>query len=148
MKPSLTGLSHLSLSVSDLAAVTDFWVDVFGFESLNDDPRFRLLLHRETRMAVIVTDHGGAVTGPFDERNPGLDHVALAVGDTDSLVRWQADLEERGIINSGIVESEAGHHLNLRGPGNLPIELFVLNGETAEALGLPAARCGVRVAGR
>ena len=136
MRPSLTGLSHLSLSVSDLPAATDFWVEVFGFESLNDDPRFRLLIHREARVAVTVTDHGGAVTGPFDERNPGLDHVALAVGDTDSLAQWHAELEERGIVNSGIVESEAGHHLNLRGPNNLPIELFVLNDETAEALGL------------
>jgi glyoxylase I family protein len=138
MRPSLTGLSHLSLSVSDLAAATEFWVDAFGFESLNDDPRFRLLIHREARVAVTLTDHGGDVTGPFDEHNLGLDHVALAVGDTDSLDQWQADLEGRGIVNSGIVESEAGHHLNLRGPGNMPIELFVLKDEAAEALGLRA----------
>ena len=136
MTPSLVGLSHLSLSVPDLAAAVDFWVGVFGFEPLNDDPRFQFLLHREARLAVILTDHGGAVTGQFDEANPGLGHLALAVGDTDILRQWQAELDKRKIVNSGLVESDAGHHLNLRGPDSLPIELFVPNDETAEALGL------------
>ena len=75
-------------------------------------------------------------TGQFDEGNLGLDHLALAVGDTAILRQWQAELNKRKIINSGIVESDAGHQLNLRGPDSLPIELFVLNDETAEGLGL------------
>jgi catechol 2,3-dioxygenase-like lactoylglutathione lyase family enzyme len=78
-----------------------FWVEVLGFEPRNDDPEFRLVFHREARLAVVVTDHAGTVQDRFDEHHPGLDHLALAVADLDDLERWRARLDEHGVPHSG-----------------------------------------------
>ena len=38
--------------------------------------------------------------------------------------------------HSEVVESDLGHHLNLRAPEGIAVELFVLRGEVAAALGV------------
>ena len=40
------------------------------------------------------------------------------------------------VPHSPVVQSDAGHHLNLRAPDNFPIELFVLTDAGAIQLGL------------
>jgi catechol 2,3-dioxygenase-like lactoylglutathione lyase family enzyme len=134
--PALAGVSHLSFSVPDLESAVAFWRDVLGFESQNDDPAYRFLLHRDARIAVILTSHGGAVRGPFSEHNPGLDHVSLAVSDPDELRRWAAQFPGPDGQPTPVVESDAGWHLNVRGPDDFPIELFVLNDTAAVAMAL------------
>ncbi len=139
MTPNLLGVSHLAFSVPDLAAAVRFWVEVLGFEPVNDDPQFRFLLNRTARMAVVVTDHGGAVEGVFDENRPGLDHLGLAVPDLDTLEAWRTTLDGHGVTHSGVVATDAGWHLNLRGPGNFPIEFYVMSEAFAGSLGLDPA---------
>ena len=143
MTPSLVGVSHLSFSVPDLAETTRFWVEVLGFTSVNDDPQFRFLFHHAARVAVILTDHGGTVRDVFDEHHPGLDHLALAVTDIDTLEQWRTTLDERGLPHSGLVASDGGWHLNLRAPGNFPVELFVIDESFARSLGLDPAEPAV-----
>jgi catechol 2,3-dioxygenase-like lactoylglutathione lyase family enzyme len=136
MTPSLLGLSHLTLSVADAGAAAQFWTEVMGFETFVENPRYRFFLHPGARLAVLVTDHASAVTGPFDELRVGLDHLALAVPDMPSLRSWEQRLTTLGVPNSGITETEAGHHLNLRAPDNLPIELFVMSASMLSTLDL------------
>lgn len=136
MSPRLLGISHLGLSVPD-PAVADFFIDVLGFESISDEPDVRFVVHRDARIAIAFTTHDGSVTGNFDEHNPGLDHLALAVSDVSTLADWAADLRRRGVDTSGVVESDAGHHLNFRAPGHLPIELFVISDAMAQAVSIP-----------
>ena len=136
MNTPVLGLSHVSLSVPDLADAVPFWVDVLGFEPLNDDAAYRFLLHRDARLAVVLTDHAGTVHGRFDEHNAGLDHLALAVGDLDTLQHWAAALKARGVPMSGVVTSDAGHHLNFRAPGDVPLELFVIDERALASLEL------------
>ena len=136
MSTPVRGLSHVSLSVPDLADAVRFWVEVLGFEPLNDDAAYRFLLHRDARLAVVLTDHAGAVRGRFDEHNAGLDHLALAVGDLDTLQDWAAALAARGVATSGVIASDAGHHLNFRAPGDVPLELFVIDEQALASLEL------------
>ena len=134
--PALAGISHLSFSVPDLKAAVAFWRDGLGFEPQNDDPEYRFLLHRDARIAVILTAHSGAVRGTFSELNPGLDHLALAVRDADELRRWAERFPGPDGRPTPVVESDAGWHLNVRGPDDFPIELFVINEAMAATLGL------------
>jgi catechol 2,3-dioxygenase-like lactoylglutathione lyase family enzyme len=134
--PALAGVSHLSFSVPELEPAVTFWCDVLGFEPQNDGEEYRFLLHRDARMAVILTSHSGAVRGPFSEHNPGLDHVAFAVRDPDELRRWAERFPGPDGAPAPVVESDSGWHLNVRGPGDFPVELFVLNEAAAAALGL------------
>jgi catechol 2,3-dioxygenase-like lactoylglutathione lyase family enzyme len=132
----MLGISHMSLSVADMDTAARFWTQVMGFETFVEDPRYRFFLHRGARLAVLVSDHESAVTGPFDELRVGLDHLAFAVPDVESLRAWEQRLNTLEVPNSGITESDGGHHLNLRAPDNLPIELYVMNASMLSSLGL------------
>jgi glyoxylase I family protein len=114
MTPSVLGISHVSLSVADMDAAARFWTEVMGFETFVEDPRFRFFIHRGAHLAVLVSDHESGVTGPFDELRIGLDHLAFAVPDVESLRSWEQRLTTLGVPNSGITETDGGHHLNLR----------------------------------
>lgn len=135
MIPSVLGISHVSLSVADVDAAARFWTEVMGFETFAEDPRYRFLIHRGAHLGLSVSDHESAVTGPFDELRTGLDHLALAVPDIESLRSWEQRLTTLGVPNSGITETDAGHHLNLRAPDDVPLELFVMRASMLSSLG-------------
>jgi glyoxylase I family protein len=136
MIAGVLGLSHLSLSVRDRDASRRFWIEVMGFELVDEGEEFCFLLDRGARLAVILTNHAGTVTGGFDEHNVGLDHIAYAVADVESLHGWEQRLTHFGVEHSAITETDAGHHLNLRAPDNVPIELFVMKPEFMRTLGI------------
>jgi hypothetical protein len=62
--------------------------------------------------------------------------VAYAVADVDSLRAWEQELTLRGVPHAAIVETDAGYHLNLRAPDDIPIELYVMKPGFAAQLGL------------
>jgi glyoxylase I family protein len=132
--PDLTGFSHIGLSVPDLDAGARFWTEVMGFRLVWDQPEIKLLVHPGSLLPIGLQDHGGAVTGAFDHTRPGLDHVALGVNGPDDLTAWAEHLDAVGVEHSGVQESDIGHHLNLRAPGNIAVELFVLKPEVVEAM--------------
>jgi catechol 2,3-dioxygenase-like lactoylglutathione lyase family enzyme len=136
--PSLLGLSHVSLSVRHRSAARDFWVSVMGFDVVADEEGYCFLFDAGTGLAVILSDHDHQVTEAFDERRTGLDHLAYAVPDVEALRSWQQRLDRMGVPHSEIAETDAGHHLNLRAPDELPVELFVMKPEFAASLGVDA----------
>jgi glyoxylase I family protein len=136
MTPAILGLSHVGLSVRDRGAARHFWVEVLGFELIDEQPHYCFVYDRGTGIAITMTDHDQTVSGEFDEHHPGLDHLAYAVPDVESLLSWQQRLDGHGVAHSPIVETDAGHHLNLRAPDNVPIELYVMKPEFATLLGL------------
>ena len=138
MTPTIVGLSHVALSVPDRDAARHFWVDVLGFELIDEEPGYSFVFDRGAGLAITLTDHDQTVSGPFDEHHAGLDHLAYAVPDVESLLSWEQRLAQLGVTHSPIVESDAGHHLNLRAPDNIAIELYVMKPEFAELLGLAA----------
>jgi hypothetical protein len=73
-----------------------------------------------------------AASGPFSEFTVGLDHVSLAVDSAEALAGWRRHLEERGVAHS-CQRSEWGHHINLRDPDNIAVELFLLEPDEASA---------------
>jgi glyoxylase I family protein len=122
--------------VADLDAAVGFWTEVMGFEITTRLPALCFVVHRAARLGLGLTDHGGDVRGAFDERHTGLDHLALAVLDGPSLYAWAARLDQFAVPNSGVVQTDAGWHLNLRAPDQVPVELFVMAPAAAAAFGL------------
>ena len=87
------GLHHLSIRTTDLARATRFYTDTLGFQ-----------LVRERDGAVLLNAHGtlfgvlGAApeTSPEDRFDPfrvGLDHLALAVANAESLYELKQQLD-------------------------------------------------------
>jgi catechol 2,3-dioxygenase-like lactoylglutathione lyase family enzyme len=60
----------------------------------------------------------------FDERRPGLDHIAFGVGSRQELVAWAARLDELGVARGEIIDAHYGSGLSFRDPDNIALELF------------------------
>jgi glyoxylase I family protein len=132
---SLDGISHVSLTVPDMERARWFWTTVMGFEVGIEVPGATVCVHRGSRTVVGFRDHAGTVTGSFDETRVGMDHIALAVPSVADLEEWTAWLDLHEVEHAEVVESDLGHHVSLRAPDNIAVELFVLKGEVAAALG-------------
>ena len=133
---SLDGMSHVSLTVADMQRARWFWTTVMGFEVGIEVPGATVCVHRGSGTVVGFRDHAGTVTGSFDETRVGMDHLALAVSSADGLGEWASWLDQHDVEHSDVAESDLGHHLNLRAPDDIAVELFVLKPEVAAALGV------------
>jgi catechol-2,3-dioxygenase len=121
----ITGLSHVQLLVSDVAASARWYRSVLGLGTLAEDPDigYVALQHREAKVVVVLTK--GPVT---PNELPGsavqvLDHLAFAVPDGDSLRAWAEHLTEIGVDHAGIVLENGHPSLQLRDPDGTAIEL-------------------------
>lgn len=120
----ITGLSHFQLLVSDVGASGRWYATVLGLLPFSEDPDlgYVALTQREARFVVVLTKGPGP--GPNDESaNDGLDHLAFAVPDGDSLRAWAEHLTEAGIDHSGVVLEDGRLSLQLRDPDGMAIEL-------------------------
>jgi len=134
--PGVLGLSHLGITVHDVAGAHRFWTSVMGLATLIEGEDFCMLFERSAGLAIGITNQQGHAAGSFDERRVGLDHLALAVADVATLLRWEQRLTELEVPHGPITTSDAGHHLNLRAPDDFPVELFVLSDMGAANLGI------------
>jgi glyoxylase I family protein len=55
-------------------------------------------------------------TEPFNERRPGLDHLAFGCANRDELKAWEIRLNELGIPNGGIVDPPSYSALHFETP--------------------------------
>jgi glyoxylase I family protein len=123
------GFSHLSLSVTDLARSTPWYQQVLGLELVAEAEgkgfRRARLRAPDGSVTLTLTAHDDEVAEPFDERRPGLDHVAFhvgGVGDVDSLkARFQQLDVDHSEIRAG---SNGTAAITLRDPDNIQIEVF------------------------
>jgi glyoxylase I family protein len=115
------------LTVSDLDRSIPWYQELFGSEPVLDEDTGPF------RHAVWLL--GGTLVGlhqfpdlksaePFDERRPGLDHLAFACTNRNELEEWLDRLNELGIANGGIVDAAYGSGLSFRDPDNIALEFF------------------------
>lgn len=129
--PELQGLSHLGLTVTDLDRAIDFWCTVMDFQLVLQDEGYCMVWQPAATLAIGLTAQQGSAVGPFDEHHVGLDHLALAVADVQTLNAWATRLAELSVPHTPITETDAGHHLNVRAPDDIAIELFVIKADFA-----------------
>ena len=120
-------ITHVALTVSDLGKSVPWYQQLFGADPVLDEDTgpFR---H-------VVWAVGGTLVGlhqfpdpntdvPFDERRPGLDHLAFACGDRSELESWATRLAELGIEHGGVVDASYGSGLSFRDPDGIALEFF------------------------
>src|SRR5690349_7996611 len=93
-EPGILGISHLGITVRDIPAAQQFWTSVMGFVTLFDGDELCMIFEPSSKLAIGLTNQQGQVSGSFDERCVGLDHLALAVADIATLQRWDRRLTE------------------------------------------------------
>ena len=130
--PAITGISHVDLSVTDLAASAAWYQELFGvvplFGGRNDDHHLdvQYLIEPTTGVVIGLEQHDANPGVPFDERRVGLDHLAFSVGTRDELDAWATRLDQLGITHAGITEEDPWDVLVFRDPDNIQLELFLL----------------------
>jgi glyoxylase I family protein len=135
--PSLTGISHVGLTVRDVASSEAFYTGVMGLVRVFVEPHsvgdgHTVVMTRPgTALFLGLDHHPDADRQLFSERRTGLDHLALAVENREDLARWVTHLDAHGVEHSTIVEvNEPSPHaqMTLRDPDGIPVELFWLGG--------------------
>ncbi|MGH8991244.1 MAG: VOC family protein [Acidimicrobiia bacterium] len=127
-EPTVAGLHHAGISVTDLAVSEEWYGRVFGLRRIRevDLPGVRkVVLSADGRQPLLSLNLHDANTGEdFTESRTGLDHFAFRVGGVDELEWWQSHFEAQGVPNSGIKASPYGGLIVLRDPDDIQLEVF------------------------
>ncbi len=144
--PTITGVAHIDLTVSDLDRSELWYAELFGLQRVldgrNDEHHFasRYLIHPDTLLVVGLVVHdadGDRSPGEpvrFDEHHIGLDHLSLNVASPEELQAWARRLDALGIDHSPISSGEMWDVLVFRDPDNIQLELFHLKPAAAALL--------------
>ncbi|MEU6065046.1 VOC family protein [Streptomyces sp. NPDC047082] len=133
--PGISGIHHLSLTVTDIDASLEWYQRLFNADRL--PVKFPHYGREETGYGMLLVEMGsGLVIGlhhntdnrgePFDESRTGLDHVSFRVDtreDLEALTQW---LDELGIDHTGIRDERepfAYSTVVFRDPDNIQLEL-------------------------
>jgi glyoxylase I family protein len=132
--PEFPAITHVALTVSDLDRSRQWYKRLFGTDPVIDEDTGPF--HH------VVWLMGGTLVGihqfpdlkspePFDERRPGLDHLAFACASRSELEEWERRLNELGVSNGGIVDAGYGSGLSFRDPDNIALEFFAPPGRVS-----------------
>jgi len=125
----MPAIAHVAVTVTDLDVSEAWYTDVFGVGPILDEDTgpFRHIVYQLG--TTLFGLHGFPdlqTKDAFDERTPGLDHVAFGCATRDELVAWATRLEELGVAHGGIVDAGYGSGLSFRDPDNIALELFTM----------------------
>lgn len=125
--PTITGMDHVALTVSDLAASVAFYesvlhVQVAGTMSDGSFSRCVLALPGPTHLG--LTQHDVGSGRAFDPTTPGLDHLGLACESRDELTKWAEHLDSLGISHSGVQDAAYGSAVSFADPDGNALEFF------------------------
>ena len=127
--PTLDGVNHITLTVTDLDRSRQWYEQVMGFRTLTaldvGDYSLAVLGHPRSGTVIALNRHRDTRNARFDETNPGLDHLSFAVRDDAELQAWKTHLDALGIAHSPLAEDPFGLVLVFRDPDNIQLELFV-----------------------
>ena len=120
-------IGHVAVTVTDLDRSVPWYTALFGSQPVLDEDTgpFRHVVY-----AV-----GGGLFGlhqfpelasadAFEERRPGLDHVAFGVADRNDLETWAKHLDQLGIAHGELKDASYGSGVSFRDPDNIALEFF------------------------
>ena len=124
---TMPAITHVALTVSDIDRSVAWYKNVLGCEPVLDEDtgpfRHVVFLIGGTLLGLHAFPDLHS-TAPFDERRPGLDHVAFGVADREELVLWGKRLDELGVKHGDLIDAHYGSGISFRDPDNIALELF------------------------
>ena len=122
------GITHVAVTVSDLDRSVPWYEALFGTKPVIDEDTgpFRHVVWLVGGQTLVGLHQFKEPSSgePFDERRPGLDHLAFGCSNRTELATWEARLNELGIRHGGIVDASYGSGLSFRDPDNVALEFF------------------------
>src|ERR1700680_4357294 len=115
--PEFPAITHVALTVTSLERSVPWYKALFGSDPILDEDTgpFRRVAWLTSGTIVGLTQFPDLnSTQPFNERRPGLDHLAFGCANRDELTAWEIRLNELGIPNGGIVDTPSYSALSFR----------------------------------
>ena len=132
MSNSMTqGVHHVGLTVTDLDASRDFFIELLGWEEVGGNPDYPAVFVSDgTVMVTLWRAAEPARARPFDKNNHvGLHHLALRVADLDTLDRIYRKLISDDNVTIEFPPEPLRHgptiHMMCSEPGGIRIEFIV-----------------------
>ena len=124
--PEFPTITHVALTVSDLGRSVPWYQRLFDKDPVLDEDTgpFRHVVFAVGDGLFGLHAFPDPVAGAFDERRPGLDHLAFQCADRSELEQWERRLDELGLAHGGIVDAPYGSGLSFRDPDNIALEFF------------------------
>jgi len=120
-------VTHVAVTVSDLDRSVEWYERLFGAKPVLDEDTgpFRHVVWAVGGTLVGLHQFPDlASTDSFNERRPGLDHIAFGCGNRAELETWASRLDELGIRHGEIVDAGYGSGVSFRDPDNIALEFF------------------------
>ncbi len=130
--PHLTGVNHISLSVTDLDRSEAFYTKVLGLVRMTDLGDVRVLVEPTSGFQVALAAPPQRTGSTFSELNTGLDHIGLSAGSRADLEEWVRRFDAVGVRYTPILDLPLGHHLNFRDPDDIAWEFYVPNPDATQ----------------
>ena len=124
---TMPSITHVAVTVTDLEVSEAWYTNVLGAEPVLDEDTgpFRHIVYAVGGTLLGLHGFPDLVSkDAFDERRPGLDHIAFGCSTRSELVAWAARLDELGIEHGEIKDAGYGSGLSFRDPDNIALELF------------------------
>lgn len=125
--PDFPAITHVALTVSDLDRSVPWYQALFGSKPVLDEDTgpFRHVVWAVGGTLVGLHQFPDPVsTDAFNERRPGLDHLAFSCTNRAELAEWESQLNNLGVAHGGIVDAPYGSGLSFRDPDNIALEFF------------------------
>jgi catechol 2,3-dioxygenase-like lactoylglutathione lyase family enzyme len=122
------GLHHLSIRTTDLARAKRFYVDTMGFEVVRERDGALILNAHGTSFAVLGAAPQTSTQDRFDPFRVGLDHLALAVDNAESLDELKQQLDAAGVRNNGVQDDTrtGARYIAFYDPDGIAWELYAM----------------------
>jgi catechol-2,3-dioxygenase len=125
--PEFPTITHVALTVSSLERSVPWYGALFDSKPVLDEDTgpFHHVVWLLGQTLVGIHQFPDPVSSEaFNERRPGLDHLAFACANRGELEQWEARLNDLGIAHGGIVDAPYGSGLSFRDPDNIALEFF------------------------
>lgn len=123
-------LHHITLTVNDVKANTEWFQNVFGPADLVEREyetfsRTRMTWPNLDDLRIAVMSHAaGNRDSRFDHLQPGLDHLGFECSSPEVVQEWAAKIDNLGYNRGPVEDVPYAVYVTARTPDGIPVEFF------------------------
>jgi catechol 2,3-dioxygenase-like lactoylglutathione lyase family enzyme len=122
------GLHHVSIRTTDLGRSKRFYTETMGFQQVLETDGAVLLNANGILLGVLDAAPETSAQDQFDPFRVGLDHLALAVNNAESLHELKQHLDAAGVRNNGVEDDTltGARYIAFYDPDGIAWELYAM----------------------